>query len=73
MPYPAAVNPLSPQDYKGTKLKKTIKVGSSACNVKQTFTWRCTLANGSYTIKGYATDIAGNAQRKVGSARLKVK
>jgi hypothetical protein len=59
--------------YKGAKLKKTIKVGSSACNVKQTYTWRCTLAKGSYTIKGYATDIAGNVQRKVGSARLTVK
>ena len=59
--------------YKGAKLKKTIKVGSSACNVKQTCTWRCTLVKGNYTIKGYATDIAGNVQRKVGSARLKVK
>jgi hypothetical protein len=59
--------------YKGAKLKKTIKVGSSACNVKQTYTWRRTLAKGGYTIKGYATDIAGNVQRKVGSARLTVK
>ena len=36
-------------------------------------TWRCTLPKGRYTIKVYATDIAGNLQSKVGSARLTVR
>jgi hypothetical protein len=60
--------------YKGKKLKKTIKVpGTSVCNVKRTYPWRCALAKGTYTVKVSATDIAGNAQSRVGSARLTVK
>jgi hypothetical protein len=60
--------------YKGKRLKKTLKVpGACACNAKRTCSWRCTLAPGGYTIKVYARDIAGNAQSKVGSARLTVR
>jgi hypothetical protein len=60
--------------YRGTKVKTTIKIKTaSACNVKQLYKWRCTLAKGSYTLKVYATDLAGNAQSKVGGARLTVK
>jgi hypothetical protein len=59
--------------YKGKKLKKTLKAGSHASNVKRSYSWRCTLAKGKYTLRVYATDIAGNVQSKVGSARLTVK
>jgi hypothetical protein len=59
--------------YKGKKLKKTLKVGSCACNAKTKYSWRCRLAKGKYTLKVYASDLAGNAQSKVGSARLTVK
>jgi len=60
--------------YKGEKLRKTLRIkGACACNVKKTYSWRCTLAKGSYTVKVYATDIAGNRQSKVGGARLRVK
>jgi hypothetical protein len=59
--------------YKGAKLKKTIAAGVSATNVRTSYHWRCTLAKGAYTIKVFATDQAGNAQVKVGSAKLTVK
>jgi hypothetical protein len=60
--------------FKGRKLKKTIRIkGASACNVKKTHSWKCTLPKGAYTLKVYATDLAGNAQSKVGGARLTVK
>jgi photosystem II stability/assembly factor-like uncharacterized protein len=60
--------------YKGAKAQKTIRVpGAVACNVKLTYAWKCTLAAGSYTLRVYATDLAGNAQSKVGSAKLTVK
>jgi hypothetical protein len=59
--------------YKGAKLKKTIGVGACATNIKMSCHWRCTLAKGTYAVKVYATDIAGNAQVKVGSAKLTVK
>ena len=59
--------------FKGKKLKRTVKVkGTVACNVKKTCRWKCTLTKGRYTIKVYATDLAGNAQGRVGSARLTV-
>jgi hypothetical protein len=59
--------------YSGKALKRTIRAGVQHCNVKTTKSWRCTLAKGRYTVKVYATDIAGNAQSKVGSARLTVR
>jgi hypothetical protein len=59
--------------FKGKSLKRTLKGGTRACNVKQRFTWRCTLPEGMYELRVYARDIAGNAQRRVGSARLTVR
>ena len=59
--------------FKGKKLKKTLKSVSCATNVKASYRWRCTLAKGRYTLQVYATDIAGNVQSKVGSAKLTVK
>lgn len=57
----------------GKKLKRTLNAGTSSSNLKKTYAWRCTLARGTYTVKAYARDVAGNAQSKVGSARLTVK
>jgi len=59
--------------YSGKAVKRTIRAGVQRCNVKTTKSWRCTLAKGRYTVKVYATDIAGNVQSKVGSARLTVR
>jgi hypothetical protein len=59
--------------FKDSRLKKSLKVGIVACNGKKTYAWRCTLAAARYTIRVYATDIAGNVQSKVGSARLTVR
>ena len=59
--------------YRGGKLKATLKAGSRVTNLKAGYRWRCTQARGLYTIKVYATDIAGNRQVRVGSARLTVK
>jgi hypothetical protein len=59
--------------YKGTKVKQVVKSGVRASNKKQSVNWLCTLAPGRYTLKVYATDIAGNAQRRVGTARVIVR
>jgi hypothetical protein len=59
--------------YQGKKLRKTLKAGTCASNAKTNYSWRCTLAEGKYTLKVYATDIAGNTQSKVGSAKLTVR
>ena len=59
--------------YKGSRLKKTLKVGEKAVNVGLTYSYRCKLAKGKYTWKVYATDLAGNTQAKPASKTLKVK
>jgi len=59
--------------YKGKKLKKTLKLGQRATNKNLTYSYKCKLAKGSYTWKVYATDLAGNAQAKVASRKLRVK
>jgi hypothetical protein len=60
--------------FKAGKLKKAIKLpAASPCNVRKHHTCRCTLAKGRYVFKVYATDLGGNVQSKVGSARLTVK
>ena len=58
--------------FKGNKLKKSLVAGSCTTNVKASYRWRCSLPKGSYTIKVYATDAAGNVQAKVGKAKLKI-
>ncbi|MDI9598701.1 MAG: hypothetical protein QM323_04270 [Acidobacteriota bacterium] len=60
------------QNKKG-KVVRTIKAGSRRVGVDQTAQFRCTLAKGVYTYYVYATDSAGQAQSKVGSAKLTVK
>jgi C1A family cysteine protease len=59
--------------YKGKKLKKTLKPVVCTTNLKLSYRWKCTLPAGRYTIKISATDAAGNAQSRIGSARLTVK
>lgn len=55
------------------KVVKTIAKSSVAVNVALSAKFRCTLAKGAYKYYVYATDASGNAQSKVGSARLTVK
>ena len=55
------------------KVVKTINAGSKTVNTALTAKFRCKLAKGAYRYYVYATDASGNAQAKVGSARLKVK
>lgn len=59
--------------FKGSKLKKSLAAGSCTTNAKVGYKWRCVLPKGSYTLKVYAIDAAGNAQTRVGSAKLTVK
>lgn len=55
------------------KVVATIKAGVVAVNVTQSAKFTCKLAKGAYTFAAYATDTAGNAQSKAGSAKLTVK
>ena len=55
------------------KVVKTIKAGAKPVNVAQTAKFRCTLAKGVYKYQVLATDSAGQAQSKAGSAKLTVK
>lgn len=55
------------------KVVKTMSAGTKTVNVPLTKKFRCGLAKGTYRYYVYATDASGNAQSKVGSARLTVK
>ena len=55
------------------KVVKTMSAGTKAVNAPLTKKFRCGLAKGTYRYYVYATDASGNAQSKVGSARLTVK
>jgi hypothetical protein len=55
------------------KVVKTINAGVKNVNVNQTAKFRCMLAKGTYKYYVYATDASGNAQSKIGSARLTVR
>jgi FG-GAP repeat len=57
----------------GKRVVRTLKAGPYKSNVTRSYSWRCGLPRGLYTIKVYATDIAGNTQAKVGTARLTVR
>jgi hypothetical protein len=60
--------------FKDARLLRTIGArGTYDCNLLRWRTWRCTLPRGHYTIRIYATDVAGHAQSKVGSAALIVR
>ena len=59
--------------FQGNTLKKRLALGSCVTNAFFPTAWKCTLAKGSYTMKLYATDAAGNVQSKVGAATLTVK
>ena len=52
---------------------QTVKPGLVAVNVSASAKFTCKLAQGVYTYTVYATDMAGNAQAKAGSAKLTVK
>jgi C1A family cysteine protease len=55
------------------KLKRTVRVGTKAANRAQSYRWKCTLAPGKYTWKVYATDLAGNTQRRPAARPLVVR
>jgi hypothetical protein len=60
--------------YRGRKLVKRLALGTRATNTAITYRWqKCTLETGRYTWRVSAVDEAGNAQVKIGSARLRVK
>jgi hypothetical protein len=59
--------------FKGSRVKKTVKVGSRATGSAQSYSWNCGLPRGTYTWKVYATDQAGNAQVRMRSKSLTVK
>jgi hypothetical protein len=59
--------------YAGKRVVRTLNAGSSTTNATRTYSWRCKLPRGRYTLKVYATDIAGNVQATVGSARITVR
>ena len=47
--------------------------GSRATGRTQSMRWRCLLARGHYTLRVYATDLAGNPQTLVGHRALTVR
>ena len=55
------------------KVVKTMSAGTKTVNAPLTKNFRCRLAKGTYRYYVYATDASGNAQSKIGSARLTVK
>jgi hypothetical protein len=57
----------------GKRVVRTLKAGPYKSNITRSYRWRCGLPRGRYTLKVYATDIAGNAQAKVSTARLTVR
>ncbi len=59
--------------YKGMRLMKTLRPGLVTTNLARTYTWTCRLAPGRYTWRVYATDQAGNTQRRAGAKTLTVR
>ena len=59
--------------YKGMRLTKTLRPGLVTTNLARTYVWTCKLAPGRYTWRVYATDQAGNTQRRAGAKTLTVR
>lgn len=59
--------------YEGDALRASLRPGVIPTTRGQRFLWTCRLAPGRYTMRAYATDVAGNVQRRVGSASLTVR
>ena len=59
--------------FRGTRLMKTLAVGSRATGRVQSIRWRCLLPRGRYTLRVYATDLAGNPQTLAGHRTLMVR
>ena len=55
------------------KVVRTIRAGSKSVNVDHTTRFRCRFKKGVYRYYVYATDAAGNARTRAGSARLTVR
>jgi hypothetical protein len=55
---------------KKTSRRAKIVVGSVATGQPFEFKWKCTVKRGTYRWKVYATDLAGNRQRVIGSEAL---
>jgi hypothetical protein len=55
------------------KIVKRIRAGKFAVNRTLTARFGCRLAKGTYNFYVYATDMAGNAQAKIGFNKLTVK
>lgn len=58
--------------YKGHRLVKTLKPRWVKTNLTGKYVWTCRLARGRYTWKLYATDQAGNRQRRPSTKTLTV-
>ncbi|MCX6372666.1 MAG: hypothetical protein NTX16_06210 [Actinobacteria bacterium] len=58
---------------KGSRVVKTISVGSKATNAALTYRYRTTLKKGAYTWRVLATDAAGNTALEMHAAKLTVK
>ncbi len=59
--------------FDGRRPVKTLRVGLRRTNSRQAYSWFCRLPKGTYTWRVYATDLAGNRQRRVGSQTLTVR
>jgi hypothetical protein len=54
-------------------LKRTLRLGLKTIGTRRQASFACTLARGPYRFSVYATDVAGNAQARVGSNTLVVR
>ena len=57
----------------GGRAVKTLRLARRPVNVNLTAKFRCKLARGAYRYYVYARDSAGNSQRRVGSAAIRVR
>ena len=55
------------------KTLKTLKCGTKPVNRALTYRFKCRLKKGGYRFFVYATDLAGNAQSRIGRSKLRVR